>query len=210
MAIRTEDFYRSLLRRHILPRWGDHSLVDISGIKAAAWAKDLRAAGYSAVTVAAVMKLCRLLLADAAEERLIPTNPIRARHRGRRRSEPRAERIWATPGEVLAIADNAAQLPVGGLDAAVLIVTAGWTGARWGELAALQRHNIHLDHAGGGYIVIDPHIGAMVESSRGIELGPPKTTESARTITLPPFLVALLRAHLATHDSAVRVRLPDR
>ena len=42
VAIRTEDFYRSLLRRHILPRWGDHGLVDISGIKAAAWAKELR------------------------------------------------------------------------------------------------------------------------------------------------------------------------
>ena len=200
VAIRTEDFYRSLLRRHILPRWGAHSLVDISGIKAAAWAKDLRAAGYSAVTVASVMKLFSLLLADAAEERLIHTNPIRARHRGRRRSEPRPERIWATPGEVLAIADNAAQLPVGGLDAAVLIVTAGWTGARWGELAALQRHNTHLDHPGGGYLRIDPHIGAVVESSRGIELAPPKTTESARIITLPPFLVALLRAQLATHD----------
>jgi integrase len=47
---------------------------------------------------------------------------------------------------------------------------------------------------------IDPHIGAVVESSRGIELAPPKTAESARIITLPPFLVALLRAQLATHD----------
>ena len=71
VAIRTEDFYRSLLRRHILPRWGEHGLVDVSGIKAAAWAKDLRTAGYAAVTVASVMKLLSLLLADAAEERLI-------------------------------------------------------------------------------------------------------------------------------------------
>ena len=47
VAIRTEDFYRSLLRRHILPRWGDHGLADISGIKAAVWAKELRAKGYS-------------------------------------------------------------------------------------------------------------------------------------------------------------------
>ena len=100
--IRTEDFYRSLLRRHILPRWGDHSLVDISGIKAAAWAKELRDRGYSPRTVAAVMKLLSLLLADAAEERLIPANPIRARQRGRRRAERRPERIWATPAEVLA------------------------------------------------------------------------------------------------------------
>ena len=195
VAIRTEDFYRSLLRRHILPRWGEHGLVDVSGIKAAAWAKDLRTAGYAAVTVASVMKLLSLLLADAAEERLIPANPIRARHRGRRRSEQRPERIWATPAEVLAVADNAASIPVWGPGAAMLIVTAGWTGARWGELAGLQRHNTHLDD---GYIVIDPHIGAVVESSRGVELAPPETAESARTITLPPFLIELLRAHLAT------------
>ena len=40
----------------------------------------------------------------------------------------------------------------------------------------------------------------MIESSRGIELGPPKTAESVRTITLPPFLIRLLQAHLARHD----------
>jgi hypothetical protein len=43
--------------------------------------------------------------------------------------------------------------------------------ARWGEIAALQRRNTHLDD---GVIVIDPLIGAMIESSRGIELGPAK------------------------------------
>jgi integrase len=114
------------------------------------------------------------------------------------------------PAEVLAIADNAARLPNAGPAAAVLIVTAAWTGARWGEIVGLQRHNTHLhnprDNSGGngydagcGRIVIDPHIGAIVESSRGVELGPPKTAESARTITLPPFLTDLLHRHLATH-----------
>ena len=87
---------------------------------------------------------------------------------------------------MFAVADNAAQLPYGGVAAAVLIVTAAWTGARWGEIAALQRHNTHLDGADAGYLVIVPVVGAMIECSRGIELGPPKTTESARTITLPP------------------------
>ena len=172
VAIRTEDFYRSLLRRHILPRWGDHGLADISGIKAAAWAKELRDQGYSPVTVTAVMKLLSLLLADAAEERLIPANPIRARHRGRRRSERRAERLWATPAEVLAVADNAARLP-----------TAGPGGGGADRHRGLDRGPMGRDRraatpqhpprpARRGYIVIDPHIGAMVESSRGIELGP--------------------------------------
>jgi hypothetical protein len=98
VAIRTEDFYRSLLRRHILPRWGEHGLADISGIKAAAWAKQLRDQGYSPVTVTSVMKLLSLLLSDAVDERLIPVNPIRARHRGRRRRDRRVERLWATCG----------------------------------------------------------------------------------------------------------------
>lgn len=80
--------------------------------------------------------------------------------------------------------------------AGVLIITAGWTGARWGELLGLQRHNIHLDD---GFLVIDPDIGALHEVNGHFSLGPPKTAESARTITLPSFLTGLLRAHLATH-----------
>ena len=200
VAIRTEDVYRSLLRRHILPRWGDLGLVDLSGIKAAAWAKELRERGYSATTVTAETKLLSLLLADATEERLIAANPIRARRRGRRRTERRTERLWATPSEVLAIADNAARLPNAGPAAAVLIVVAAWTGMRWGEIVALQRHNTHLDTPlGVGCLVVDPHVGAMIESSRGVELGPPKTAESARTITVPRFLVAMLRRHLDSH-----------
>ena len=143
------------------------------------------------------MKLLSLLLSDAVEERLIPVNPIRARHRGRRRSDRRVERLWATPAEVLAVADNLAQLPTAGLGAELLLIIAAWTGMRWGEIVALQRRNTHLDE---GVIVIDPLTGAMIESSRGMELGPPKTAESARTVTLPPFLVQLLRAHLDRHD----------
>ncbi|MBN9098207.1 MAG: tyrosine-type recombinase/integrase [Pseudonocardia sp.] len=197
VAIRTEDYYRSLLRCHILPRWGDDRLADISGIKTAAWAKQLRASGYAPVTVSGVTKLLSLMLSDAVEERLIVANPIRARRRGRHRATRRAERIWATPQEALSVADNAARLPGAGPAAAVLIVTAAWTGARWGELVGLHRANTHLDD---GVIVIDPDVGTLHESSRGLELGPPKTAESARTITLPNFLVELLRAHLDTHD----------
>jgi integrase len=76
------------------------------------------------------------------------------------------------------------------------MITAAWTGARWGELTGLQRINTHL---GDGVIVIDPDIGALHEVDGTLELGPPKTAESARTITLPPFLIDLLHAHLDTH-----------
>ena len=100
----------------------------------------------------------------------------------------------------MAIADNAALLPHAGPAAAALIVTAAWTGARWGEIVGLQRRTTHLDpDNGAGCVVVDPRVGSLIKSSRGIELGPPKTAESARTITLPPFLTDLLRTHLGTH-----------
>jgi integrase len=100
------------------------------------------------------------------------------------------------------VALNAARLA--GPDAAMLMLTAAWTGARWGELTGLHRDNVHLqlNHAGAisGAIVIDPRRGALHEVDTQLFLGPPKTAESARTIALPPFLVELLAHHLSTHS----------
>jgi len=97
------------------------------------------------------------------------------------------------PENVIQIADQATTL--GGPSAGLLVITAAWTGCRWGELAGLQRDHVHLDH---GTIDIDPEYGALHESAPGLWLGPPKTPASARTITLPPFLIDLLSEHLAT------------
>jgi integrase len=180
---------------------GDTPLDEITGLKVAGWARKLRKDGYADSTVTGITKLLSLLLADAAEARLIPVNPIRARRRGRRhRHTARTERIWATPEQALAVADNAARLPAGGPGDAALIVVAAWTGARWGEITGLQRHNTFVADDDNGYIDIDPLVGALIESSHGLELGPPKTPESARRISLPPSLTRLLRTHLASHD----------
>ncbi|GDY33592.1 tyrosine-type recombinase/integrase [Gandjariella thermophila] len=195
VAATTTAQYRSLARNHILPRWGTTRLDAISGLAVHTWAKKLRADGYAVATVTTITKIMSMMLADAADERLIPANPIRPRRRGRRRHQPRTERLWATPEQALAIAAQAAALV--GTWAAVLIITAAWTGARWGELAGLRRVHTHLDD---GVIVIDPDTGALHEVDGRLELGPPKTAESARTITLPPFLVDLLRVHLDSHD----------
>jgi integrase len=191
----TEAQYRSLLTNHIEPRWGQTSLSDITGIAVAAWTKKLRATGYAPATVATITKVLSMMLADAADDKLITANPIRPRRRGKRVRVKAREQIWATPQEALQVADNAAALI--GPWAGVLIVTAAWTGARWGELAGLQRPNVHLDD---GVIVIDPDIGALHEVNGHFELGPPKTAESARIIQLPPFLIPLLRTHLDSHD----------
>ncbi len=187
--------YRSLTRNHIQPRWGTTPLDAIGNMAVHTWVMELRARGLARTTAKTILKLLTMMLADAADETLIPTNPIRPRRRGRRRHERTPERIWATPEQAVRVALQAARLNGGG--AGILIITAAWTGARWGELTGLQRFNTHLNK---GYIVIDPDIGALHEVDGTLELGPPKTEKSARTITLPPFLIELLRIHLDSHD----------
>jgi hypothetical protein len=62
-------------------------------------------------------------------------------------------------------------------------------------------HNLHLFDDNTGMIIVDPDFGALHEPCKGgLYLGPPKTDASARDITLPPFLVILLRQHVETHD----------
>jgi hypothetical protein len=171
---RTDDNYRSIVRNHIQPRWGQTALADISNLKVQGWKKDLRATGLAKITVDGVVKLLSLLLSDAADEKLIGANPIRgARRRGRRHHEARTpEKVWAEPGELLLVCDNmAVHYGPGG---AVLTATAGWTGARWGELTGLQRPNLHLFDDDTGYFDIDPDIGALHEDAKGnLWLGPP-------------------------------------
>lgn len=135
-----------------------------------------------------------MLLIDAADERLIPFNPVRRRRRrGRRSRRSVPERVWATPVQAVRITEQAGLL--GGPIARLLAITAAWTGCR-GELAGLHRDNVDLRRP---VIAIDPLVGALHESGSMRWLGPPKTCASARVIALPPFLVALLREHLAQH-----------
>jgi integrase len=161
-----------------------------------AWVKQLRR-HYAASTVNCIVCVFAMLMDDAVDQHLIPANPVcRRSRRGRRCDQPHppTERVWTTPEKTLRIAQQAGML--GGRDAELLVITTAWTGCRWGEMAGLQPHNVDLVRKA---LIIDAKTGALHESSHTIWLGPPKTPSSARIIPLPPFLVELLREHLAQH-----------
>jgi hypothetical protein len=84
-------------------RTGDDHTVSISG-----FTTQRSADNYAAnTTVATIVKLLSMILTDAADEGLIATNPIRRyRRRGRRSHRIERERVWATPTEVLRIANR--------------------------------------------------------------------------------------------------------
>jgi integrase len=106
----------------------------------------------------------------------------------------RSERPHATPAQVAAIAARIRRR----VDQ-VLVVTAAYTGMRWGELTGLDRANVDLDHAD---IHVHPEVGALHEIEGQLFLGPPKTVDSVRHIRLPPFLVDLIGEVLDSHDHA--------
>jgi hypothetical protein len=134
----TWSAYRSHLRLHILPRLGGLPLTAIRRQHIKALIIDLKPklAPRSAADVIAVLSL---VLSEAVEDRRIPHNPCR-----NIRVDPgiRPERPHATPAQVAAIAGRIRR-PV---DQA-MVITAAYTGMRWGELAGLSRENIDLHHA---------------------------------------------------------------
>lgn len=67
-----------------------------------------------------------------------------------------------------------------------MILTAAYTGMRWGELAGLRRPNCKL---ADGRIFVDPDEGNLQEVGGHLTLGPPKTPAAVREILLPPFLI---------------------
>jgi hypothetical protein len=82
---RTEENYRSRLANHILPKWGDRGVGEITALEVTRWFKALRRL-YAASTVAGIRTVLSMVMDDAVDEKLIATNPVRwRRRRGRRR-----------------------------------------------------------------------------------------------------------------------------
>ena len=180
--------YQSHLDLHILPKFGDLPLSAISRMAVKGWVKDLNQRRAPA-TVTSILNLLSTLLNEAVDDHRIAMNPCR-RIRGSGTAQ-RPERPWATPQQVLAIANR-----VDPTDR-VMVITAAYTGMRWGEVTGLRRPNCRLDDA---RILIGADTGALHEVAGVLTLGPPKTPAAVRSILLPPFLVALLREHLDSHD----------
>ncbi|WP_067503494.1 site-specific integrase [Actinoplanes sp. TFC3] len=180
--------YDSYLRNHILPRFGDTPLNKITRQDAKVFVKDLKRR-LAERTVADVMSLLGLLLREAVADRRIDFNPctgIRVITGGR------PERTPATTHQINHIAERIPRR-----SDQILVITAAYTGMRWGELAGLSRTNVHL---GDGFLHLHPTTGALHEVRGKLYLGTPKTTASTRDIHLPPFLISLLQEVIDSHD----------
>jgi integrase len=187
------------LRRFIRPYWGQRTLNSLTSEQITAWEQKLPATeGVSRNTASDARSLLHTILGDAASARppLIPFNPaIRPRNRGRRtgrRLDRTPQRPWATPLEVLLVAERAALLDERD-DEFTRQITIAYTGMRWGEVTGLERDFLVPDH-----INVEWQLREI--SGRFYRL-PPKDDSYRSTnwepllpVDIPPFLAGLLTA----------------
>lgn len=183
LAPKTTELYEYLLSRLILPGLGDVELADLNAARVRSWRADLLRAGRpGATTVAKAYRLLSSMMATAVVDNVVARNPCVEKGAGVERSP---EMRIATPQQVAAIA--AAIEP----RYRALVLTAGYAGCRWGELAGLRQRN--LDLLQGTLVVaeqvIELHGGKLLVRD-------PKSVAGRRVVHLPSGLVEELRAHL--------------
>jgi integrase len=111
LRVRTVDFYRWLLAKHIEPYLGDVPIGKLSTQIIREWRSGLLARGVSATMTAKAYRLLRAMLMTAVEEdKILPRNPCRIRGAG---SEEAPERPVLTVTQVRELAELIGRRPIG-------------------------------------------------------------------------------------------------
>ena len=164
-----------LLTRHLLPAFGNAKLCEINIFTARAWGNKQTCAQ---TTVNHALTLLSMILTGAADAGYLLANPMY----GRRRQTDRAvhdvtqqqgavehveadEEVWAQPEDAYRL-----YLRLGGIEG-LMLLSACYTGLRWGELAGLHRSNVllkRMDELDGRpferiVLRVDPKVGSLHE-----------------------------------------------
>jgi len=185
---RTREIYATQIRLHIVPSidetcpaLGELPLNALTPEVIRRWYLVLALRRGKSVAAKAYSRLHQILT-QAVDEDILAKNPCRIDHGG---TERHPEQRFATLPELFMIADA-----VPGRYRA-LVLMAGLTGLRQGELFALRRSAIDLD-AG----VVSVYIKRLrLASGEVIEDGP-KSEAGKRVVSLPEHLVAEVERHL--------------
>lgn len=170
---------------HINPRWGGVPISSIKPLDVQRWVNSLVEAGKSPTVVQRAFHLLSNLCAMAVRDGLLRRNPCDGI---RLPSKSRAKLTTLTPQQVELLIRTTKRYQS-------LVVFLAYTGARWGEAAALTVGDLELER---GRAVISK---SVVKTESGLVIGEVKNRK-ARVIALPPIVVDALR-------DVVRGKLPS-
>lgn len=186
---RTAERTLSLLRTHLIPRWGRWQLGQIDYLSVQEWVTDLRR--YLApATVAKCHGLLLMILKTAVRAKVIAVNPAEG---VRLPLSPDQQQRRAAS---LSLDDFRKRLlPAVPVEYRALVAIAAGAGLRWGECAGLPWHAVDLR---GDRVEVAQ---VAVETPGSVSIRPyPKTRAGRRLVPMAPFLVAELRVLLSQFD----------
>lgn len=180
---RTVELYEGQLRLHILPALGELVLTKITPTRVRDWHSGMLRSGRPGQSTAAKSyRLLHAILNTAVADELLLRNPCRIKGAGQ---EKPAERPIASIPQVFAIADT--------IDPRfrVMVLVGAFAGLRLGEMLALTRERIDLEH--GRIKVVEQY--QQLKDGTNV-LGPPKSAAGVRTVAIPAVLVPELEHQL--------------
>jgi integrase len=177
-----------ILRKHVLPRFGDWPLIAIIPTDARAFVSDLHAAGLAPGTIRKTYNVFRAIMRSAEVSNLIGRSPcVGIKLPKVTRTEPR----FLNPEELWALADAIADRY------RALVLVGGYGGLRFGELVGLTLARI--DFLRARLTVAE----SIVEVAGNLHWGPTKTGPS-RVVTLPRFVTEALAGHVGKYPPGDR------
>jgi integrase len=175
--------YESILRSRLLPRFATTRVDAITQLDVRRFVAELVDAGDAPGTVRNTFNVLRLVVATAAGSGALPTNPCTGVRLPRSR---RQEMLFLEPPQLLMLADAITPRY------RALVLVAGYTGLRAGELGALRVGRIDLIRR-----TVAVH-ESLADVKGELVFGPTKT-HASRTVALPPFLCRTVGEHLVEH-----------
>jgi integrase len=172
-----------VLRNYLLPRFGRWPLAKITTADVKAMVAEESAGELSPSAVRRHAIILGTILGGAVEDGRIARNPVRGVKLPPENARPMR---FLEPDELtrLAEAHPSFYRP--------LVLTAGYVGLRWGELAGLALDHVDLLRR---TIRVDRQ---LVEVGGAVSFGPPKTRAGIRTVTMPRALGEILAEHFAS------------
>ncbi|MGO1380037.1 MAG: tyrosine-type recombinase/integrase [Corynebacterium sp.] len=165
----------STWRVHVLPRWGEVRVSEVTAGDVEQWAHGIEAG--TATKRRAVAQL-KQVMDRAVRDKLLYSNPVGA---VKLPAKPPARRVYLSWGQLQTLAGNSAHPDI--------VLTLGTVGLRWGELAGLRVMDVDVKRR-------RLHIRQNAVRVRGrIVLGTPKTHE-ARTVAVSHRVLDLIAPQL--------------
>lgn len=189
----------AMMRNHILPVFGNVSIGLIGPVEVRRWVNELATKPQKTTGgrplgpwgVRATYGLFARSMRAAVAARLIPEAPVGRDVVDLPEVRRKRER-FLTEAEVDLLASTISP------QHRALILTAAWTGCRWGELTGLLKTNLDL---GRGELRVRSVVERITASRTELK-SVPKTKSGWRGVSLPAQLVAVLEEQLAAHPDS--------